>query len=104
VPGVGPKTATDLLRQFGSVDALFQRLDEVKSDRLRASLESSLKVVRRNQQLIRLKDDLPGQFDLASTLVEPPDPKQLRPLYAEWGFRSMLATVSALPAAQADLI
>ncbi len=104
VPGVGPKTATELLRQFGSVDALFQRLDEVKSERLRASLESALKVVRRNQQLIRLKDDLPGHFDLGSTLVKPPDPEQLRPLYAEWGFRSMLETVSALPAAQADLI
>ncbi len=104
VPGIGPKTAADLLRQFGSVDALFHRLDEVKSERLRASLESSLKVVRRNQRLIRLKDDLPGHFDLGSTPVEPPDPEQLRPLYAEWGFKSLLAMSSAPPAAQANLL
>ncbi len=104
VPGVGPKTAADLLRQFGTVEALFQRLEEVKSERLRANLESSLKVVRRNQQLIRLKDDLPGHFDLGSTLVKPPDPKQLRPLYAEWGFKSMLEKVTALSTAQADLL
>ena len=36
VPGVGPKTAADLLKQFGSVENLFARLDEVKSEKLRA--------------------------------------------------------------------
>jgi DNA polymerase-1 len=104
VPGVGPKTAADLLQQFGSVEALFERLDEVKSQRLRAGFESSAEKVRRNQQLIRLKDDLPGHFDLGSTLVKLPDPEQLCPLYAEWGFKSLLEKASALPTAQADLL
>ncbi len=104
VPGVGPKTAADLLQQFGSVEALFERLDEVKSQRLRAGFESSAEKVRRNQQLIRLKDDLPGHFDLGSTLVKLPDPEQLWPLYAEWGFKSLLEKASALPTAQADLL
>jgi DNA polymerase-1 len=104
VPGVGPKTAADLLQQFGSVEALFERLDEVKSQRLRAGFESSAEKVRRNQQLIRLKDDLPGQFDLGSTLVKLPDSERLWPLYAEWGFKSLLEKASALPTAQADLL
>ena len=38
VPGVGPKTAADLLNQFGSVTRLYARLDEVKSEKLRAAL------------------------------------------------------------------
>jgi len=104
VPGVGPKTAADLLQQFGSVEALFVRLDEVKSQRLRAGFESSAEKVRRNQQLIRLKDDLPGHFDLGSTLVKLPDSERLWPLYAEWGFKSLLEKASALPTAQADLL
>ena len=54
VPGVGPKTATDLLRQFGSIQELYRRLAEVRSERLRASLEASAQAVRRNQALVQL--------------------------------------------------
>jgi 5'-3' exonuclease len=46
VPGVGPKTAADLLKQFGSVTGLFARLDEVKSEKLRAALRDSVDAVR----------------------------------------------------------
>src|SRR5205823_58036 len=62
VPGVGPKTAADLLQQFVSVAAIYQRLADVRSERLRASLQAAAEVVRRNQGLIRLRDDLPGDF------------------------------------------
>ena len=47
VPGVGPKTATDLLRQFGSVVEMYRRLDEVKSERIRAALRAAEADVRR---------------------------------------------------------
>ena len=62
VPGVGPKTAADLLNRFGSVAELFGRLDEVKSEKLRESLRGSAEAVRRNLQLVRLQDDLPCEF------------------------------------------
>ena len=56
VPGVGPKTAADLLKQFGSVEDLYRRLDEVKSERLRGALRESGSAVRRNRELVRLHD------------------------------------------------
>src|SRR6266496_2191680 len=59
VPGIGPKTAAELLNQFGSAEALYARLGEVKSDRHRASLQAASAAVRRNQLLIRLRDDSP---------------------------------------------
>src|SRR5882672_4145843 len=62
VTGVGPKTATELLRQFGSVTELYRRLGEVKSARIRAALESAEADVRRNQKLVRLQDDLDCEF------------------------------------------
>src|SRR5476651_578674 len=62
VPGVGPKTAADLLKQFGSVDTMFGRLDEVKSEKLRLALRNSAEAVRRNRKLVRLDDDLPCDF------------------------------------------
>ncbi len=40
VPGVGPKTAAELLNQFGSVETLYARLDGVKSEKLRAALRA----------------------------------------------------------------
>src|SRR5688572_13200870 len=52
VPGIGPKTATDLLKQFGSIDSLYGRLGEVKSERIRGNLVSAESNVRRNQKLI----------------------------------------------------
>ena len=97
VPGVGTKTATDLLQRFGSVDRLYARLTEVKSDRLRTSLEAAAEVVQLNKQLIRLKDDLADVWPLEKTRLTPPETPRLRTLYAEWGFRTMLAQISAGP-------
>ena len=54
VPGVGPKTAAELLKQFGSVAQLYARLDEVKSEKLRAALRAAAGVVRRNRELVQV--------------------------------------------------
>ena len=93
VPGVGPKTAADLLNQFGSIEALYARLDEVKSERLRASLQAAGDTVRRNQGLIRLRDDSP-EVSLQELALRPPDERRLRELYGEWGFKGMLAALT----------
>jgi DNA polymerase I len=95
VPGVGPKTATDLLKQFGSIDALYARLGEVKSDRTRTNLQAAEANVRRNQKLIRLHSDLPCDFRLEDLAVRLPDAARLRPLYARWGFKTLLAQLEA---------
>ena len=90
VPGVGPKTAADLLQGFGSVDVLYSRLGEVKSDKLRASLEGAREIVRRNQRLIRLRDELPS-WSLEEMALRVPDTPRLRELFAQWGFKTLLA-------------
>ncbi|MEC8972412.1 MAG: 5'-3' exonuclease H3TH domain-containing protein, partial [Verrucomicrobiota bacterium] len=61
VPGVGVKTAAALLNEFGSVDGIYERLAEVKRDKLRESLAAAEAEVRRNQSLVALKLDLPGE-------------------------------------------
>jgi len=102
VPGVGPKTATELLNQFGSVEALYARLGEVKSERLRASLQAEGPAVRRNQELIRLRDDSPD-LPLEELALRQPIEGRLRELFTEWGFKSLLAALTPAPA-QASLI
>lgn len=95
VPGVGPKTATVLLQQFGSLEALYERLPEVKSDRVRESLAAAREVVWRNRELIRLRDDVGGEFRLADTEPRPEDVGCLGRLYEGWGFNSMRRELDA---------
>jgi DNA polymerase-1 len=95
VPGIGPKTAADLLNQFGSVAELFRRLDEVKSEKMRGALRGAADAVRRNRELVRLRDDLPCDFSPAEMLAKPADAGRLRELFACWGFKGMLAALEA---------
>ena len=104
VPGVGPKTATELLGQFHSVDGLYANLNQVKSDRLRSTLRTSESVVRRNQQLIKLKDDLPSGVSLEDLAVQTPETAQLAALYSKWGFKSLAKALAESTADQPDLL
>ena len=93
VTGVGVKTAAELLRQFGSVAVLYRRLGEVKSEKLRMALRDAADVVRRNGELVRLRDDLPCEFLPAALVEKPVEVGRLRELYQRWGFRGMLAAL-----------
>ncbi|HEU5396548.1 MAG TPA: 5'-3' exonuclease H3TH domain-containing protein [Verrucomicrobiae bacterium] len=106
VPGVGVKTATDLLQRFGSVDELYSRLDEVKSVKLRESLRASAEVVKRNRRLVKLRDDLECEFAPESMVAgKAADTVRLRELYQRWGFKGMLAALEmSAPAGQKILI
>jgi DNA polymerase-1 len=93
VSGVGPKTAAELLKQFGSVPVLYERLDEVKSEKLRAALRAAADAVRRNRELVRLQDDLACEFSPDTLAEKPADACRLRELFERWGFRGMLASL-----------
>lgn len=95
VPGVGPKTAAKLLQQFGSADALYRQLASVAPESLRGRLAAAEPVMRRNQALIRLRDDLPCDCDVATLERRAADTARLRTLYQGWGFRRLAASVAA---------
>ncbi len=104
VAGVGPKTAASLLQRFGSADALYQRLGEVEPARLRENLKSAEPAVRRNQQLIRLRDDLPFDLTLAQLRPRPADPVRQRELATRWGFRSLAPAPPEAAPSQGELL
>jgi DNA polymerase-1 len=93
VAGVGPKTAAELLNQFGSVAALYGRLGEVKSEKLRAAVRDAADAVRRNGELVRLQDDLPCEFSPGALVEKPAEAGRLRDLYQRWGFKGLLAAL-----------
>lgn len=94
ISGVGPKTAAELLRQYGSVEALYGRLGEVKSERLRGQLVEGKEAVLRNQRLIRLQTDLPVVADVDVEAYGEAKREQLAGLYERWGFRTLLREIT----------
>ena len=93
VSGIGVKTAATLLNEFGSVDGIYERLAEVKREKQREALAASEEDVRRNQVLVALKLDLPGEPELDSLKKGFEDSAELEKLYEKWGFNSMLITL-----------
>ena len=98
VPGVGPKTASELLGNYGSVQGIYDNLASVGSNRIRTALEASRASVDRNLKLIRLETDLANDFSEAGFSRGKSDLHALRSLYERWGFRKMLAETDRQPA------
>lgn len=69
VPGIGEKTAAQLLQQFGSIDAMYARLDEVKSEKRRALLREHESAARLSLQLATMVCDVPLEHDLVELVT-----------------------------------
>ena len=67
VPGVGPKTATDLISTFGTLDNLYANLDSVKNERIRNLLHDNKEMAYISKKLVTLKRDV----DLDGLLIKP---------------------------------
>ncbi len=89
VPGVGPKTAAKLIKDFGSVAELGRNLDRVASVKVRESLRDNWGRVERNVELVRLRTDLRGTADWSPCRVSPPDPLRLLPFYERMELRGL---------------
>jgi DNA polymerase I len=99
VPGVGPKTASELLKQFGSIEKLLGRLNEVKSEKIQAALRGAVEVVRKNLKLVRLQE-VPCEFVAEKLKPRPVDNEKLRGLFRQWGFKGLLAELGGSAQAQ----
>ena len=105
VPGVGPKTAADLVQQFGTVEGVLANLDSIKRPKLRENLETHAEAARLSRILVELKRDMPLDPPLdALKLDHREDPEKLAAFLARHGFRSLLAKLGDLGRAAADTI
>jgi DNA polymerase-1 len=103
VPGIGPKTAADLMNRFGSLDVLYARLEEVTPERVRETLRASRTAVFRNREMVRLRGDLAPAVELETLRRRPPDVQRLRAIYSACGFRTMLAELQPAAPVQGGL-
>ena len=90
VPGVGEKTAAKLIREFETLDALFERLDEVKPDKLRDKLGEHRDQVFVGRELSRIVRDLPIELDLEAARLGDYDRDTVVRLFREYEFRTLI--------------
>jgi DNA polymerase I len=93
-PGIGPKTAVKLLEEFGSLEAMLERVDEISGKRARESLVENESQVRLSKRLVTIQDDLPVELDLEKLKVRAPDRDRLRRLFMELEFRTLIEAFS----------
>jgi DNA polymerase-1 len=101
VPSVGPKTASELLRQFGSLDGIYAHLEEVKKKALKAKLEEHKDKAYLSQRLVTLKDDIQVPFDEASLVYGGFDDAKLRAFLKELQFTRLLDQLGPAPGEEA---
>lgn len=80
VPGVGPKTAARLLKQFGSLDGIWAKLQDVSGDKLRESLRVAQKDVVRNLAMVALNTAVAELPELDALKMKNGDVRALREL------------------------
>lgn len=95
VPSVGPKTAKDLLVEFGSLQGIYDRIDELKKKGLRDKLVEHREKAFLSRELVKLKDDCPIIIDKEHLAYGGRDLNALKVLYAELGFTRQLQALIA---------
>ena len=90
VPGIGKKTANALLAEFGSLDELISRVDEVGITRARRALRENAERARLSRELVTIRRDVPIELDLDRLGRQPPDRDRLRQLFLALEFRSLV--------------
>ena len=95
VPGIGVKTAAELIKTYGDLDTLLARAAEIKQPKRREALLANADQARISRELVRLKDDVPVTVPLDSFARRDPDPERLLAFLRENGFRSVIARVES---------
>ena len=90
VPGVGEKTAAKLIRDFGDLDSLFARIEEVTPEKLREKLREHREQIAMGHELSRIVRDLPIEFDLESARLGDYDRDTVVRLFREYEFRTLI--------------
>jgi DNA polymerase-1 len=91
VPGVGPKTASLLIQQYGDLETVLASVEEIKKPKLKQSLIDHADNARLSRELVRLECNAPLPQPLDSLELKGMPPEPLREFLEDQGFKSLLA-------------
>ncbi|MGH3003759.1 MAG: DNA polymerase, partial [Gaiellaceae bacterium] len=98
VPGIGDKTAGQLIAQYGSVDGVIEHVSELSPARAR-NISEHAELARVSKELATMRRDLDIECDPAQLVLEPPDRAELKEIFRRFEFRNLLNRVDELDAA-----
>ncbi len=93
-PGIGIKTAALLINEYGSLEELLDRAEEIKQPKRRQSLIDNRAQIELSKKLVQLDCNTPLEFTLDDLEVRDPDPDVLLPFLAEMEFRTLSRRVA----------
>jgi len=95
VPGVGEKTASRLIQEYGSLEALLEHLDALRESKVGAALEAHAEQARESKVLSLIVRDLPLDVDFEACRLREPDRERLVALFRRFEFKSLLTKIGA---------
>src|SRR3954468_20685485 len=105
VPGIGDKTAAELLQRFGDLEGVLSHVDEISGAKRKQNLVEHADAARLSKQLATMVRDVPIELDLEAEFTKIPDRANLRTIFREWELRDPLRRLEeALYAAEAEAI
>jgi DNA polymerase I len=89
IPGVGEKTAVELLNQFGDLKTVLESTDKVTKKKIAESLKQNAELAWLSQKLVTIEQNVPIDFNLDGYAVREPDKPRLVELFKRFEFRSL---------------
>ncbi len=94
IPGIGPKTAAQLLEEFGDLDTLLARASEIKQNKRRENIIAFAGQTKISRELVTLKTDVPLDVDLDALVLEPQNGPKLIGFLKAMEFTSLTRRVA----------
>ena len=94
VPGIGIKTAAELINEYGDLDTLLSRAGEIKQPKRREKLLENADKARMSRELVTLKQDVPVELPLEASAVREPKPEVLLAFLQKMEFNSLTKRVA----------
>src|SRR3954466_13152600 len=105
VPGIGDKTAADLLQKFGDLEGVLGSVDQITGAKRKQNLTEHADHARMSKQLATMVRDVPIDIDLETEFTKTPDRSNLRTVFRDWELRDPLRRLEeALEAAELESI
>src|SRR4051794_28423582 len=93
VPGIGDKTASDLLQRFGTLEDVLGSIDEISGAKRKQNLTEHADDARMSKELATAVRDVPVEIDLDESVSSPPDRSRLRETFREFELRDPLRRI-----------
>ncbi len=94
VPGIGPKTAAELIGNFGTLEGVLANAANIKQNKRRETIEQNSDKARLSYELVGLKSDIPLPVPITSFACCDPESEKLMPFLTAMGFKSLIAKFS----------